>query len=371
MRIAINTRFLIKDKLEGIGIYTHELSKNLVQLLPEHDFYFLFDRPFSSDFIFGNNVQPLVVSPPARHPFLWYWWFEYSIPKVFQQNKIDVFFSPDGFCSLSTNIKQILTIHDIGFERFPEHTPFLVRNYYRHFTAKYCHKAQRIFTVSKFTKQEISTVYNIPSNKIEVAYNAFENTSNSSSKNVHQIDSRLSSQIPYFIFVGAVHPRKNVLGLLKAFEYFKSNFSQQHQLVIVGRKAWLNKNVEDFYQKMRFKNDVVWIEQIQREDLIHLTQQSFAMVYPSWYEGFGIPVLEAMQLGVPVIASNTTSLPEITGDAALLISPNETIEIAMAMQRLIEDKMLRNQLIEKGKKQAQQFIWKTSAMKIANALTQF
>ena len=115
MKIAVNTRFLIKNKLEGIGIYTHEILKKLVHLMPQHTFYFLFDRAYSNEFIFADNVVPIVVSPPARHPMLWYWWFEKSIPKVLHQHKIDLFFSPDGFCSLHTNVPQLLTIHDIGF----------------------------------------------------------------------------------------------------------------------------------------------------------------------------------------------------------------------------------------------------------------
>ena len=174
MKIAVNTRFLLKDKLEGIGIYTQEIFSRVVQLMPEHEFYFLFDRPFSEEFIFAKNITPLIVSPPARHPFLWYWWFEKSVPKVLKENNIDLFISPDGYASLNTSVPQIITIHDLGFEHFPMHTPFLVRNYYKYFTPKYCKKASKILAVSQFTKQDIAERYGIDKQKIEVVYNGFE-----------------------------------------------------------------------------------------------------------------------------------------------------------------------------------------------------
>ena len=165
MKIAVNTRFLLSGKLEGIGIYTQEIFKRVVQLMPEHEFFFLFDRAYSSAFIFEKNVTPIVVHPPARHPFLWYWWFGKSIPKVLQENNIDVFISPDGFASLNTSVPQIITIHDLGFEHFPEHVPFLVRKFYRYFTPKYCEKAAKILAVSEYTKQDIISTYNIETKK--------------------------------------------------------------------------------------------------------------------------------------------------------------------------------------------------------------
>jgi glycosyltransferase involved in cell wall biosynthesis len=366
MKIAVNTRFLLKDKLEGIGIYTQEIFSRVVQLMPEHEFYFLFDRPFSDEFIFAKNVIPLIVFPPARHPFLWYWWFEQSVPKVLQENNIDLFISPDGFASLNTSVPQILTIHDLGFEHFPEHVPFLVRKFYRYFTPKYCEKAAKILAVSAYTKQDVISTYNIEANKIEVVYNGFE---------LENQESRVKSQdaegIPYFIFVGAVHPRKNVLGLLKSFEYFKATFSHPHQLVIVGRKAWMNAELENFYHQMKYKKDVIWIEKIERTDLLELMQHAYGLVYTSLFEGFGIPILEAMTLGLPVICSNTSSMPEVAGNAALLVQPTNINEIAEAMNELIINDELRNGLIAKGKTQATHFDWNSSAEKVVEIIKSY
>ncbi len=371
MKIAVNTRFLLKDKLEGIGIYTQEIFKRVVQQMPEHEFYFLFDRPFSEEFIFAKNVMPIFISPPARHPFLWYWWYEKSVPKVLKENDIDLFISPDGFASLNTDVPQILTIHDLGFEHFPKHVPILVRKYYQSFTPKFCEKATKIITVSEFTKQDIISTYKIDEQKIEVVYNGFENgqwsmvnDQSNIERNLSTIDYRLSKDIPYFVFIGAVHPRKNVLGLLKSFEHLKTTFSHQHKLVIVGRKAWMNDELENFYQQMKFKKDVIWIERIERNNLLMILQNSFALVYPSFFEGFGIPIIEAMSLGVPVITSNISSMPEVGGNAAVLVNPNHITEIADAMNLLIEDETLRDDLIAKGKLRAHDFDWNISAKKV-------
>ena len=374
MKIAVNTRFLLKDKLEGIGIYTQEIFRRVVTLMPEHEFYFLFDRPFSDEFIFAKNSTPVVISPPARHPFLWYWWFEKSVPKFLKENNIDVFISPDGYASLTTDIPQIITIHDLGFEHFPKHVPFLVRKYYQYFTPKFCKKATKILAVSEFTKQDIAARYEIDENKIDVVYNGVDNGQWSmvngqlSSKNLLSIDYRLSTIAPYFIFIGAVHPRKNVLGLLKAFEHFKTTFSHPHQLIIIGRKAWMNSDLEKFYRQMKFKKDVVWIEKIERTKLLQILQNAFALVYPSFFEGFGIPIIEAMSLGVPVITSNISSMPEVAGNAAILVNPVNITDIANAMHSLVENEALRNDLIAKGKIHAQDFDWNVSASKVVDVI---
>lgn len=370
MKIAVNTRFLIKDKLEGIGIYTQEIFKRVATLLPQHEFYFLFDRTPSKEFIFSENIRPVVVSPQARHPFLWYWWFEHSIPKALEEIEADLYISTDGYASLNTEVPQIVTIHDLGFEHYPHHTPFLVRNYYRHYTPKFCRKAERIVAVSAFTKNDIISNYSIDGDKIEVVYNGVENFPGSNS--LHPIkqlrDCFHIKDKPYFIFIGAVHPRKNVLQLLKAFELFKSEFLSDHQLVIVGRNAWMNMEVENYFRQMESKPDVIRIESIDRSQLMGLLGNAFALIYPSLFEGFGIPIVEAMAAGIPVITSNTSSMPEVAGDAAILVNPGSTKEIAAAMQLLITDTTRRNELIEKGKERAKAFNWDISAQKVVEII---
>jgi hypothetical protein len=142
LNIAVNTRLLLKNKLEGIGWFTYETLKRITQNHPEHEFYFIFDRPYHTDFIFSANVRPIVIGPQARHPFLFYWWFEKSIPKILKQINADLFISPDGFLSLSTNVKSIAVFHDINYMHHPKDFPFLVRHYYQYFCSQVCKKSE-------------------------------------------------------------------------------------------------------------------------------------------------------------------------------------------------------------------------------------
>jgi hypothetical protein len=151
MRIAVNTRFLLKGKLEGIGWFTNEIIKRLVLNHPEHEFIFFFDRPFDSQFIFASNITPIVLNPPARHPILWVMWFEWSIKKALKKYKADIFISTDGFLSLGSNVPTILVVHDLAFEHFPEHLPFKFRSYLRHFTPKFVQKAARVMVHMNYT----------------------------------------------------------------------------------------------------------------------------------------------------------------------------------------------------------------------------
>ena len=369
MKIGVNTRFLLKGQLEGIGMYTQEVFRRVVQLLPEHEFYFFFDRPYDASYIRAGNITPVVVHPPARHPFLWYWWFEYALPAALKKHGIQLLLSPDGYGSLSTEVPQIITIHDLGFEHFPEHNPPLVRWYYRHFVPKYCHKASHLLTVSDFTKHDIIRRYGVAPEKITVAPNGFDTSE--LPENMQTIAENYDlSDAPYFAYLGAIHPRKNILTLLKAFEHFKKETGLPHRLVLIGRDAWMNDALEDFYSKMSFRTSVIRVPKSERTEALRLLREACALVYPSWFEGFGIPILEAMSLGVPVICSNTSSMPEVAGDAALLVAPDDLQGWSDAMQRLATDNVLRDTLTEKGRKQASAYSWEESAQKITAIIRQ-
>ncbi|MCO5248579.1 MAG: glycosyltransferase [Chitinophagales bacterium] len=229
MRIAINTRFLLKNRLEGIGTYTFELSKRLVKIFPEHEWLFFFDRNFDKKYVFSDNVKPVIISPPARHPLLWYWWFEKSIPKALKQNKADVFFSPDSYLSLHTDVPQVLAVHDLAFEFYPETIPFLVNKYYRYYIPQFCEKAQKIIAVSERTKKDIIKQYCIPNEKIAVIPNGVSSIFQPSEENIKtEIKNLYSRRQPYFLYVYAIHPRKNVISMFQVFEKFKKGQPALH-----------------------------------------------------------------------------------------------------------------------------------------------
>jgi glycosyltransferase involved in cell wall biosynthesis len=319
MHIAINTRYLLKNKMEGIGYFTHETFSRITRNHPEHRFTFIFDRPFDGSFIFSKNITPVVVSPPARHPLLWYIWHEWSLPPVLNKLKPDVLISTDGYLTLSTKTKSLAVIHDLNFEAYPQDLPFFNRFYYRHYFPKFARKANRIAAVSDYTRKDIVNRYRIDENKIDVVYNGvnteFRPLTDTEIKSTRE---KFSQGQPYFLFVGAIHQRKNIANLLRAFEQFKTAVDSPIKLLLTGKKRWWTDEMEKVYTSMRFKDDVIFTGRLEEKNLVLVTGAAFASVYVSTFEGFGIPIVEAMRAGVPVITSNVTSMPEDAGQSALL-----------------------------------------------------
>ncbi len=362
MKIAVNTRLLLRDKLEGIGWFTYETLKRITRQHTEHEFFFIFDREFDNHFIFSENITPVVTGPQARHPLLYYLWFEYSIPGVLKRINPDLFFSPDGYLSLSTGVRSMNVFHDLNFEHYPEDLPWAERKYYRHFFPRYAAKACRIATVSEYSKKDIMEQYKVAEDKIDVVYNgANEAFIPISEEEKTKVRERYTSGQPYFIFIGALHPRKNLVNLFKAFDQFKSMNDTGLKLLIVGNKKWWTPGIRDAYMQMANKKDVVFSGRLTSDELIRTLAAAMALTYVSYFEGFGIPILEAFYCETPVITSNLTSMPEVAGDAALLVDPFSVDSISNAMRMMAFDKSMRNGLMEKARVRKQMFSWQNSA----------
>lgn len=342
MRIAVNTRFLIKNKLEGIGWFTYETMKRITRNHPEHEFIFLFDRDWDSEFIFSKNITAIKVWPPARHPYLWKYWFDHALPPILKKLKPDVFLSLDGMLSLKTSIPTLLVIHDLGFESYPEHTPGIVNKFYRRFTPQYAHKAKRIVTVSEYSKQDIIKRYHIESKKIDVVYNgANESYVPLTEVEKKQVRETFTNGNNYFLYVGSIHPRKNIDKLLLAFDAFKNETKSDIKLVLAGRMAWKIEETKMIYENMHHKEAVILTGHLQLSALTKLMGAATAFVFPSLFEGFGIPVVEARYCNVPVICSNRTSIPEVAGEDAIYFDPEHAEDIKLGMMRFLE-KMKNN-----------------------------
>jgi glycosyltransferase involved in cell wall biosynthesis len=365
LKIAVNTRFLLKDKLEGIGWFTYEVFKRIVQKHPEHEFIFLFDRPYLNDFVFGPNVKPVIVFPPARHYFLWYCWFELFVPMVLKREKVDLFVSTDGFLSLNTKVPTTLVIHDLAFEHRPDDVDKLSLKWYKKYTPRYIQKAKRIATVSEYSKFDIMRKYNVGANKVDVVYNgchlSFGPVNDHRKEETRKV---YAGGKDYFIFVGAIQPRKNLINLFKAFDAFKTQDKKGIKLIIVGRKAWHTDETFATYESLRFKEDVIFTGRVSTVELKNLLGSALALTYIPFFEGFGIPIIEAQTCGTPVITSITTSMPEASGGAALLVDPNSIEEIVDAMNKVVSDEKLRKELIEKGGLNAKRFSWDNTADKL-------
>ena len=362
MRIAVNTRLLLPGKLEGIGWFTAETLQRITRAHPEHEFLFLFDRPFSEEFIFSDNITPLVVSPQSRHPFLWYTWFEYSLPAVLKRSGAGLFLSPDGYLSLSANIPSLPVIHDINFMHKPGFHPWLAGKYYRHFFPRFAAKAARIATVSEYSKRDICDTFGIPPEKTDVVYNGAGDvfTPLNGEEKAH-VKNELTGGSDYFIFVGSFHERKNICGLLKAFDSFRSETGQKFKLVLVGEKMNGYSRMERTLSDMRFSADVIFTGRMGAADLRKAYGASIALVFIPFFEGFGIPVLEAMNCDIPVIASNRTSIPEVAGEAAHLVDPENIRSVIDGMIKVATDEKYRETLIQRGAERRNLFSWERTA----------
>lgn len=362
MLIAVNTRLLIPGKLEGIGWFTRETLCRITKNHPEHQFLFIFDRPYANEFIFSDNVTPIVLSPPTRHPILWLLWFEFQIPRILKKHKVDLFFSPDGYLSLRSKVKQLAAIHDINFAHRPQDLPWLKARYYNYFFPRFARKAERVVTVSSFSKNDISQTYRIDKAKIDVVYNGINTmyaTVGEDEKNKAKI--LYSDGQDYFLYIGSLHPRKNIVGLLRAYDTFRGEIDSDIKLLIVGESMFKTSDIRSAYENMQFKKDVVFTGRLSNEDLRQVLGAAFALTFVPFFEGFGIPVVEAMNAGVPVICSNTTSLPEVGGQAVLYVDPFSDTQIKEAMVKICQNEYIRTSLIQKGFEQKENFSWDKTA----------
>ncbi len=369
MRIVVNTRFLQKNKLEGYGYYIHELLSRIIYKHPEHQFLFLFDRAFSSEFIYAKNVSTKILKPKARFALTFKWWYDVMLTYAAKQFKADVIISLDGFCSLTTSIPQILAVHDLAFLHYPN---FIAKHhlwFYKLYQKKFLKKAKAVVTVSAFSKQEIIQHYKIDESKITIIPNAARAVFMPVTEQVKkEIKQNYTQGCEYFLFIGGIHPRKNLMNLLKAFSIFKKRQLSSMKLLVAGRLAWHYKDVVEKLQTYKYKNDVILLDYLPDEILAKITASAYCLVYPSLFEGFGVPIIEAMSCGTSVICSNNSSMPEVAANAAITFNANDVNDIADKMMLMYKNETLRSGLIELGFERAIKFSWDVSANLLWNVV---
>ena len=362
MRIAVNARTLIPHRMEGVARFAWETTKRMILSHPEDQFYLFFDRPFDDQFIIAPNVTGIILRPQARHPILWNIWFDYSVIRAIKKYSIEVFYSPDGFSykkKLDEKIGSLIVTHDLAYLYYPDtimksHLPYYQKN-----VPIFHEISDHIITVSESTKQDIIANFGIEASKITVAYNALMKVSH------FEKTPRIEGK--YFLYLGSIHPRKNIKRLLASYELFRKN--QVHsedsiKLVIAGRRAFKKENLEEYLDRMEYKNEVIFTGAVDEETKWNLLHFAHIFVYISLFEGFGIPLLEAMEMGIPVISSKEGALSEIGGNAIFQVDPLEIESIVEGMEKLWDNKTLRQNLITNGKHRVQDFSWDESAHKI-------
>jgi glycosyltransferase involved in cell wall biosynthesis len=288
-------------------------------------------------------------------------WSQLFLPlELNLKREIDVFFTPAHYAPRFCPVPLIVTIHDLSY--FYYRDEFLKEDLYKlkNWTKYSLDKAVKVIAVSKTTKKDIMKFYSVPDEKIEVIYNGYE-------KRTQNNNIKIKIEKPYLLYVGTLQPRKNITTLIKAYSLLKKD-SPEFKLVIVGRKGWLYEEIFELVKELRLENEVIFAGYVPDEELAGYYKNAFSFVMPSLYEGFGIPVLEAMSYGCPVISSFSSSLPEIGGEAALYFDPKNEKNLLEKIKELKENSSLRNELVKKGKERVKLFSWCTAAEKTLSVI---
>ena len=356
MRIAIDLIPII-GKEAGLQRYAQQLVEGIADFDKKNKYVLLLNEKVYNLLAVrqDNFTNVKVKTPPKIHFF----WEQVYLPLHTLFKNFDVLHFPISaplYFQLSST-KSIVTVHDLTFILYPKTMTKISRFYWSFFMKRGIKTAKRIIAVSKNTKDDLIKYYNIPEEKVKIIPEALTRNFSASlmAGNFQSIKGRYALPEKYLLYVGTLEPRKNIKRLLQAFRKAKNNKKFRHKLVIVGKKGWLFSEIFETVKNLRLENDVVFAGFVPDEDLPGIYSGAEIFVFPSLYEGFGLPLLEAMSYGVPVLTSNSSSLPEVVGDAGILVNPEDTDDIANGILRLVEDRSLRNQLKEKGLQQAQKF----------------
>src|SRR4030042_2412620 len=287
-------------------------------------------------------------------------WQQFNIYSFLKKYKIDLLFSPVPSAPFFYKNK-VVTIHDCAYDRFPEFDNFLSKLYFRimYYGAKYFSK--KIITVSNFSKKELIELYRINPQKIEVIYEGLPKLPMIEESFVSKTLKKFKIAKSYFMYIGNTRPRKNIIGLIKAFKLFLKKSGQNYFLVIAGKTDKRFLDLEKEVKKAGLENRTILTGFVTQEEKTALYKKTTALCFPSFYEGFGLPILEAQSLGVPVLTSNVASMPEIAGKGALIFSPYDINDIAQGVEKITFDEKLRQELIQKGFENIKRFSWEKSA----------
>ncbi len=368
MRIAIDLSPAIHQKA-GLGRYARTLAEQLVALDTANEYVaFGYGRWSAQSLAPALRHLPAANVPLDVRPWRMGVWLAYALGLSLDAflPRVDLFHATEHLLPPLKNAKTVFTLHDLIFRLFPEyHLPlnhWFLRNAMPHFLRR----ADAIIAVSECTRSDAIRFYNVPPDKITVIYEGV----NPALAPVADPDciaaarAKYAHNLPFLFFVSTIEPRKNIPALVDAVRLLRGR-GLPHRLLISGRKGWLYQGVFDHVRQTGMESEVDFLDYVPDADLPALFAACDAFVFPSFYEGFGLPPLEAMACGAPVVCSNTSSLPEVVGHAALLIDPREPGEIADAVERIVGDAGLRAELKNRGLAQAAKFSWERAARETA------
>lgn len=365
MRIAINCRLWLPNRLEGIGHFTQEIVSRWIKDHPEHDFILLFDRKTELNFSDHSNVEIKELFPQARHPWLYKVWFEWSLPLALRKEEIDLFFSPEEFCSMGLNVPTVITIHDLAYLNYPSSMRRREVKYRKRYVPRFLEKCSAIVTVSKFSKNNIFRFFPELNKEVAVIHNGCRDIFRPlKQEEKEQFRKEKTNGQPYFFYYGSLNPRKNIVNLMHAYTQFRSLTGLGHKLVLGGKKGWKTRKMQTVYDRHPNKKDIIFTGYLNDDEILRWLGSSESLVYVSKFEGFGLPVLEAMKCGTSVVTTKGSSMEEVAADAAYYANAEHPGSIANAMRNVVVNEEVKNEKIDLGLKRAGQFSWDKTSEKI-------
>jgi len=356
MTIGINASAAVKQPRTGVEAYVYQLIKGLAALgkSKKHRFILFSPRPNNFNFALPVNFKVKELN------WAWPGWTQARLAGEMLVNQPEILFIPVHVLPMVHPRNSIVTIHGLEYEYFPEMYPKRQRAYLK-WSAKYAVKnARKIIAVSENTKNDLINLYNVNPEKISVVYHGVESPG--------QIKEKKNELGEYFLYLGRLEEKKNIIGLVKGFELFKKRYQAPHKLVLAGPAGFGYKKIKSKINQLKFKDDLIELGYVDEEEKWWLLKEASGFVFPSFYEGFGLPILEAQASGCPVITSNVSSLPEVTGDGGILIEP-EVEQICQAMYKIIDDADLKKRLIMLGRRNVKRFSWQKCAEETLRQLT--
>ncbi|MCK5123072.1 MAG: glycosyltransferase family 4 protein [Candidatus Pacebacteria bacterium] len=382
MKIAININELTLKQNTGVKTYTREIVRALGEVDKENK-YILYANCREQVCLFPTAENFKLKTSKSLLPF----WTYTKLSREIKKDKLDILFMPiqaTPFLKKPKNIKLVVTVHDLAFLLFPKHFTFKDRFLLDFHTKRAVQMADKIIAPSEATKRDIVKFYGVDEGKIEVVWHGVKRQFEEAELPIGSSASGLANK-RYIFFVGSIQPRKNLVRLIEAFEILKTKFKRRRhsrmspaeencKLIIAGGKGWLSDEIYRKAKESKFSDEIIFKGSVSDDELANLYKNAAVFVMPSLYEGFGLPVLEAMSYGIPCVVSDNSSLREIAinnNEQACLFTTGDSNDIAEKINALLSDEGLRKELSEKGIENARRFSWEKAAREMIKVFTNF
>lgn len=362
MKIGVITSS-IDEGHPSYTVYTYNLIKNLNFLDKENEYYLIHHTKMDMD-IYRSNKE-VIVPLPSFKPLEGLFWRFILLPQKLKRQDLDLVHDPRGIGLFSFDMpfKKVITLHSLVFRFYPKMS---IRGYASHklFGTKTMKSVDKIIAISECMKRDVIKYLKVPQNKIKVVYHGKDERFKPLKQNeITEVKKNYNLDFPFILYLGELQPQKNIPNIIRAY-YKLKKYETEYKLVIAGRKGWQYREIFETAEKLNLQKDVIFTGYIPDDDLPKLYNAADLFVFPSIYEPFGLPPLEAMACGIPVITSDRGAFPEVVGDAGIMVNPYDVDGLAKAMHEVLNNDGLKEDMIKKGLERAKMFSWEKCAKEV-------